>query len=285
MRVRLVAGRRTPPPGERAFASLREEERGLVHVLDAPEAVVETHRAAIAAGADVIVTETADLVRWRMNARGTGTRWAAGTRAACALAERAREAANPATLIAGAVGPAWRLGPGLVATDALQVEAEQAEQALMLAPFVDLLLCDGIATAFEATLAAPAALATGKPVWVALVPADPLGETLECGTPIARIAHDLSRLGVAAVLLTDCAPATAARAMPALRAAVGEAMVGALPRGADPGADTDAGADPKAFAEAGAQMIAAGAGILGGTEGGASPAVLARLRRLIDAQP
>ena len=62
-------------------------------------------------------------------------------------------------------------------------------------------------------------------------------------------------------------------------------MVGALPRGADPGADTDAGADPKAFAEAGAQMIAAGAGILGGTEGGASPAVLARLRRLIDAQP
>src|SRR6266851_4285466 len=78
-----------------------------------PELVHSIHRAYIAAGADVIETNTFGASRPRLARFGLGTRAAELNRAGVRVARQAQEQAGRASLlVAGSVSPATPAGPG-----------------------------------------------------------------------------------------------------------------------------------------------------------------------------
>lgn len=258
-------------------------------LLDAPERVRDAHAAFLDAGAGVIRTHTGTLTRRTMTKHGAWERFAEAIGKACAAAEAARDAVNPAALIAGRLDSA-----GLTTTrpiDPRGMEAEFAEQALMLSPFVDLFVCDAMPSAAEALAAARAASATGKPVWVAFTLRDAGSARLRGGETIAHAVATLAKLDVDAFMLTATAPRSVAAGLPELAAVAGGTAVGAAANGfVDvPGAwDGTSGVDEIVerrlideddYAGHAAAWASAGATILGGAHG-VGPGHIARLSAL-----
>lgn len=264
-------------------------------VLDAPHLVRELHERFLRAGADIITTATYAAIRWRMIRAGAADRWAEANRSACAAAEAARDAVNPAALIAGSLPPLrGSYQPEMV--PAMQtLEVEYAEQALMLAPTVDLFIAETLSTSVEAIAAVRAVATTGKPIWVAYTVTDD-GARLRGGESIEAAVRALDGLPVAAVLL-NCAPPEAIDvAIPALARGAGDLPFGAYANGfteipPDFGSGS-AVADlvrrdigPDAYAAHAARWIEAGAGIVGGCCE-IDPPHIERLARLVrEARP
>ncbi|MBJ3775948.1 homocysteine S-methyltransferase family protein [Acuticoccus mangrovi] len=236
------------------------------------------HAAALAAGADAVVTATRNTPRWLMNRNGRGTAWGEINRALLAAADAARERENPGALIVGAVGPVHREGIDRVVPEA-ELEAAHAEAALMVAGAVDAILVDGAETAAEAVVAARAALATGKPVWVGLRPRFDEGRELFCGTPVEEAVARLGCLPVKAILVTGVSAAAARTALETLKERP-DVPLGALP---DAGAPDGAATRPDDFAAEVEAMLAAGARLVGGGVG-VGPKHLAALRAMLDAR-
>ncbi len=96
--------------------------------LDHPERVRALHDAFIAAGADIILTNTFGGSRYRLKLHGAENRVAEINRAAAALARECADAAGREVVVAGSVGPTGEilapLGP-LSEEDAAEAFAEQ----------------------------------------------------------------------------------------------------------------------------------------------------------------
>ena len=259
------------------------------------DTVVAVHAAFLSAGAEVITANTYGLGRWHMNMGGLADRFAeANLRAAMAAAE-AREAINPGAIVAASIGPVRRsYEPDMVPPPAV-VEQEVVEQALLLAPEVDLFLCETLSSGEEAAAAARAARATGKPVWVSFTLNETGPPVLRSGEPIAAAVGKLVGVTVDAILLNCTTPE-------AIDAGIGElARVAPSPFGAYanaflplPAELSHAGAvhhvgarkdlSPEAYAAHAARWVDAGATIVGGCcevgpEHIAALADLARARR------
>jgi S-methylmethionine-dependent homocysteine/selenocysteine methylase len=113
----------------------------------APEVVRQIHLDYILAGADIITTNTYGIIRRDLAKIGLEDRFAELNSHACRLASEARAAVDRPVLIAGSLPPlrgSYR--PDLVGA-LNEIEPLYLEQAGLLAPHVDLLLCETIGEA------------------------------------------------------------------------------------------------------------------------------------------
>ena len=154
-------------------------------LLDAPDVLMRIHRDYIAAGADIITTDTFRTTRRTFQRAGMRDQSAELTRRAVDLVHASRAFYPQRTvLVAGSLGPledCYR--PDLVPPDTA-LQEEHAEHARRLAEAgVDFVFLETFGTIREARQACEAALATGKEVVVSfLCKADGnlySGETLE----------------------------------------------------------------------------------------------------------
>jgi S-methylmethionine-dependent homocysteine/selenocysteine methylase len=270
----------------------------------APDVVRQVHRDFIDAGADIVTTNTYGLVRAHMDSIGIGNEFAALNRTAARIAAEARDQSGRSVAIAGSLPPQARsYRPDLVGETEYLTERYR-EQVAILAPLVDLFICETMSTGQEALAAATAAVETGKPVFVSWTLADDRSGRLRNGETITQAAQQLHHLPVHGFLCNCCAPESLTAAAPEL-AATGRRHWGGyantfLPvdahqptyaqRNLDP-SDWDryeAAAlpfrddlPPDAFASHAQNWRNAGATVLGGCCG-ASPAHIARLRHVLD---
>jgi S-methylmethionine-dependent homocysteine/selenocysteine methylase len=192
-------------------------------LLKAPQIVVNVHLDNIAAGADVITTNTYGVIRRDLAKEGIEDRFASLNQQACELAQQARDrSGRPEVLIAGGVPPLRGSFRADLVGDFDEILPLYEEQARLLADHVDLLLCETMSSALEARAAATAACATGKPVWVAWTLHDQQLGVLRSGESIAAAQAAIAQLPISGHLANCCSPESIEVAMPALAALPGE---------------------------------------------------------------
>ncbi|MDX1541702.1 MAG: homocysteine S-methyltransferase family protein [Geminicoccaceae bacterium] len=185
-------------------------------VVDQADVVRAVHDDYIQAGARVITTNSYTLTRPRLEPVGLGHRFAELNRRAGELAAEARDASGRAVRVAGSLPPqegSYLVRRALSFDDTVGLYREQAE---ILAPHVDLFLCETVASAEEARAAVTGAASVGKPVWVALTLEDHGSPLLRSGETVEEAARALDGLPVEAFLANCCSPESITAAMPAL---------------------------------------------------------------------
>ena len=190
-------------------------------MLDHPGLVQEIHAAYFAAGASIATANSYALHRDRLTSFGLEHRLPDLIAQALAEAQAAR-AEHGQGRIAGAIGPlVATYRPELHPAHATAVPL-YAEIAGMLAPGVDLLLAESVASRANARAvlagAGPVAQAAGIPLWVSVTLDDRDGTRLRSGEPLAALVEDLAAApDAAAAILANCsAPEAMDQAMPVL---------------------------------------------------------------------
>lgn len=189
-------------------------------MIDAPELVAAVHADYRAAGAIVHTTNTYAVHRDRLADTPYAGQFAA-------LITAALDAAQGTGRIAGSIGPlvaSYR--PDIHPAHDIAVAA-YAEVAGLIAPRVDLILCETIASIAHARAVLAAALPLGKLVWLSVTVDDADGSRLRSGEPVAAL---LDAAQGASALLANCsAPEAMGAAMDAL--AMGDLPFGAYANG------------------------------------------------------
>jgi S-methylmethionine-dependent homocysteine/selenocysteine methylase len=172
-----------------------------------------------------------------------------------------------------------------------EILPQYREQVELLAPYVDVFLCETMSSAAEGFAAATAAAESGKPVWVSWTLAEDHSGNLRSGESVTQAAAAIAHLSIAAFLVNCCAPESIAAAIPEL-AALGRGPIGGYanafrPVPANWVMDRDGllplreDLDPEDYARHVARWHADGARIVGGCCG-TGPEHIARLRRMMD---
>ena len=266
-------------------------------LISAPNTVRQIHEDYIAAGADIITTNTYGVIGTDLAKEGMEDRFAQLNRLACTLAIEARGRTSKPVLIAGSLPPLRgsfrpdRVGP------AAEIGPLYQKQAGLLAPHVDILLCETMSSAAEGRMAAEAACETGKPVWVSWTLHENQSGRLRSGETVVQAIQALQGLPVDGMLVNCCAPERAGEAMETL-AAAGTRHFGAYANTFAPippdwtldgGGRQDGLLDfrtdlgPEAYVAHAARWLDAGATVVGGCCG-TRPAHIARIREQIDAR-
>jgi S-methylmethionine-dependent homocysteine/selenocysteine methylase len=265
-------------------------------LITAPDVVRQIHTDYIEAGADIITTNTYGLIRDDLARVGMADRFAELNRLACRLARDAVDETWRSVWIAGSLPPLrGSFRPDLVGPHAKILPCYR-EQARLLAPHVDLFLCETMSSGAEAQAAAEAACETGKPVWVSWSLHEDESGRLRSDETINEAASLLADLPVCGLLVNCCSPKSVTRAIPLLSAATTTAQrIGGYantfhPIPADWRLDGDKATDgllslrndlgPDAYADHAAQWLAAGATVIGGCCG-TRPAHIRKLRSLL----
>ena len=263
-------------------------------LIDAPGVVREGHSDFIGAGADIITINSYGIVKSNLAWAGIEDRFGALNLLACDLAKEARDDSGRDVLIAGSLPPlAGSYRPDRVGKFE-EIEPLYREQAEVLAPHVDLLLCETMSSAEEGRAAAAAATGTGKPVWICWTLHEDRSGCLRSGEDIGDAFGSLADLPVSGVLANCCAPESITRAMEKLRQ-TGLNFIGGYANTFQPiPADWDltgdkktdgalglrADLDPDRYAAHANDWLNAGATVIGGCCG-TRPAHIARLNKLI----
>lgn len=176
-------------------------------LMHAPGAVRDVHLDYYRAGADVITTNNYTTTPDILGRIGISHRVAELTAIARDLAMDAKaKSGRKSARIAGSLPPlvsSYR--PDLVKKPE-EMRPIYDEIAGILAPGVDLFICETMSSAVEARTAAQAGLAAGKPVWVSWTLEDELYTgRLRSGETIAQALAALDGLDVEAVLF-NCSP-------------------------------------------------------------------------------
>ena len=175
-------------------------------LLDAPEVVRDVHADYIAAGANVITTNTYCTLRSHLSKAGVDGRYEELNRLAGQLAVDARDAADRPALIAGSLAPMFEsYRPDMVLAVA-ESEPVYREQAEILADYVDFFLCETMTKSDEAVAAARAGASTGKPVWVSFNLHPSKRGHLRSGETIADAVAALDGVPVSGFLANCCMP-------------------------------------------------------------------------------
>lgn len=247
-------------------------------LLTAPEVVRQIHLDYIGAGADIITTNTYGIIRRDLAKIGIEDRFAELNRLACSLAIEARDTADRPVLIAGSLPPLYgSYRPDLVRPFE-EIEPLYQEQAELLAPHVDLLLCETMSSAAEGRAAARAACQTGIPVWVAWTLHEDRPGRLRSGETVGEAVAAVSALPVAGFLLNCSLPESITPALPDLLT-TGAPYVGGyantfaqIPEDWQLGGDKESDGwltlrqdlDPESYARHVADWLEAGATVVGG---------------------
>lgn len=185
-------------------------------MIDHPGLVAQVHADYRAAGATVHTTNTYAIHHDRLAGTGLEDQFEA-------LHHAAIKEAQGTGRIAGSIGPliaSYR--PDIHPAHDVAVPL-YAEIARLLAPHVDLIVFETVASVAHARAAMEAALPTGKPIWLSITIDDEDGSKLRSGEPVADI---LPVVEGAAALLANCA------APEAMAAAMDAFAKGPLPFGA-----------------------------------------------------
>lgn len=181
-----------------------------------PETVRDVHFDYIKAGAEIITTNSYGIIRSELAKERIEHRFEELNRMAGLLAIEARAKAGAKTLIAGSLPPlrgSYR--PDLVGTFD-EIAPLYEEQAKLLAPYVDLFLCETMSSAEEAVAAATAAAKTGKPVWVSWTLHEDNSGRLRSDESVDHAIKAIGHLPVSSYLVNCCSPESISAAMPAL---------------------------------------------------------------------
>jgi len=263
-------------------------------LIDAAEIVREIHSDFIAAGADIITINSYGIVKSNLAWAGIEDRFEELNLLACNLAKEARDASGRDVLIAGSLPPlAGSYRPDRVGKFE-EIEPLYREQAEILAPHVDLLLCETMSSASEGRAAAAAATRTGKPVWVCWTLHEDISGRLRSGEDIIDAAGVLADLPLSGLLANCSAPESITKAMPQLKQ-TGLKYFGGYANTFQPIPEdwkieghkkTDGSLglredlDPETYAVHASDWLNAGATVVGGCCG-TRPAHIARLKELI----
>ena len=164
-----------------------------------PELVASVHRQYIAAGADIIETNTFGANRYRLEPFGLGDNVREINRRAVKIAREEREISGRPVLIAGSVGPTARTLSPFGTADPVAVEDVYREQVeALLEGGVDLLSLETIGSLDEMMAAIAAARAVSDLPILALLTFAEDGRTISGNTPEAVI-DGLRGSGVTAV--------------------------------------------------------------------------------------
>lgn len=265
-------------------------------LIDASDVVREVHRDFIAAGADIITINSYGIVKSNLAWAGIEDRFKELNLLACSLAQEARDASGRAVLIAGSLPPLAGSFRSDRAGRFAEIEPLYREQAEVLAPHVDLFVCETMSTIEEGRAAAAAATRTGKPVWVCWTLHEDRSGRLRSGEDIDDAVRSLSDLPVSGALANCCAPESITNAMARLKQ-TGLKYIGGyantfqpIPKDwnidGDKKTDGSLGLrgdlDPESYAAHANDWLKAGATVVGGCCG-TRPAHIARLKLLLDA--
>ncbi|VAV97150.1 hypothetical protein MNBD_ALPHA06-923 [hydrothermal vent metagenome] len=255
-------------------------------LIEAPKDVQQLHQEYIQAGSDVITVNNYAVTRKLLARENMEERLEELTETAAKLAVAARKnAARTGVRIAGSLAPLDTTYRSDLVGSFEENLAAYREMAILLAPHVDILLCETMTTAMEARAAAMAASETGKTVWVSWT-LHPDGEKIRGGQSPAQALDALADIPVAAVLFNCSAGDAIEKALPDL-IALADIPVGAYanpvhhePPGGEPEIVPTTPLSPDEYAQMAMQWVGQGAGLIGGCCD-TSPAHIARLRSLI----
>ncbi|MCG6857468.1 MAG: homocysteine S-methyltransferase family protein [Salaquimonas sp.] len=180
-------------------------------MIDHPGLVRAIHADYFAAGATIATTNTYAIHHDRLLRYDLDDRFEELHRMALDEAKAARDA-HGSGRIAGSIGPlgaSYR--PDLHPPNAEAV-GKYAEVAHLLAPEVDLILCETAASLAGARSVLEGALAGGKPVWLAVTVDDEDGTKLRSGEPVAEVCA-IAADGASALLANCSAPEAMAAAL------------------------------------------------------------------------
>lgn len=193
----------------RMGAPFRQPEWSALALIEAPETVQAAHEAFIAAGAEVITTNSYALVPFhigedRFAARGMELADLSGR-----LARQAAASAATPVRVAGSLPPLF----GSYRPDLFEPErAPEIARILVdgLAPHVDLWLAETQSSIREVAAAAAAVTGRGKPLWISYTIEDeqpePGAPRLRSGEPVAEAVRAALGLGAEAVLFNCSQP-------------------------------------------------------------------------------
>ena len=238
-------------------------------LLEAPDDIRQLHQDYIAAGADVITANNYAVTPILLAREGLEDRVDELTQTACKLASEARQNSGKDIKIAGSLPPldtTYRADLVGSFEDNLKVYRRLAK---IMAPHVDILLCETMTTAEEARAAATAGVETGKDVWVSWTLAS-RGNVLRGGESIEEAVRALEGLPVKAMLFNCSATNPVTDALPQLIAKT-SLPVGAYcnpvllePEGIEPERVPKKRLDANAYAGVVSGWVNLGASIVGG---------------------
>ncbi len=263
-------------------------------LISAPQTVKQIHADYISAGANIVTANTYGIIRSDLAKEGLELRFKDLNLLACDLAKQACQQTDRPVLVAGSLPPlAGSFRPDLVG-EIKKITPLYQEQAELLAPHVDLFICETMSSASEAKAAAMAACRTDKPVWVAWSLHEDRSGNLRSGESIQAAAEMLTDLPVSGFLANCSSPESISKAMPYL-AIIGSTHFGGYANAFEPipetweldgSKDSDGLLDmrsdlnPDQFAQHAARWLQDGATVVGGCCG-TGPEHIARLHRLI----
>ena len=260
-----------------------------------PDIVRQVHLDYIQAGADIITTNTYGIIRSELRKEGIENRYEDLNIRACKLAVDARKQSTRTIWIAGSLPPLY----GSYRPDLVKKPSEMIplylEQAKLLAPYVDLFLCETLSSSSEARSAAIAAAQCDKPVWISWTLHQNRSGCLRSGETIESAVNDLAGLSVTGTLFNCCSPESITHALPGLIQTkyhyIGGYANTFSPIPDDWTLDGDkptagflnlrSDLDPDAYGTHALAWLNAGANVIGGCCG-TRPAHIAKLRRIIN---
>lgn len=254
--------------------------------VEAPDAVIQLHRDYIDAGADIITVNNYAVTPILLAREGMDDAFESLTIKASQCALAARDGARRPARVAGSLPPLnTTFAPGLVGDYEANV-ATYRRMVAVLAPYVDLYLCETVSTADEARAAAVAAQESGKPFMVSWT-IERTGQRLRGGDSFERAVAVLRDLAPAA-LLVNCASCNATTAAIRRLRELTDLPIGGYanpvreePEGGEPETMISAPIGPEDYVAVARGWVADGATILGGCCD-TNPAFIRALRRVVD---
>lgn len=199
---------------KRSGAPFRQPEWSALAMIEAPEAVLTVHRSYVAAGAEVITTNSYALVPFHIGEERF-------TRDGQMLADRAgkvaRQAATGKVRVAASLPPVCgSYRPDLF--DAVEARRLLAPLIAGLAPHADLWLAETLSATEEARVIAAMLAGDERPMWLSFTledgaPDAPTNPRLRSGEPVAMAAALALELGAAALLFNCSQPEVMAAAV------------------------------------------------------------------------
>ena len=204
--------------GQELIARSASRPTGLWSVqvqIDAPALVQQVHRDFFLAGANIATTNSYAIQRDRLKRYGLEEQFAVLHHQACQLAVSARDDHGHG-LVAGSLGPIGGSFRPECVPPIEQAAELYAEIALLQEPYVDVILCEAMASVEQARGAVLGASASSKPVWLAVTVDDGDGTRLRSGEPVVEILPLLEEFKLEALLLNCSVPEAIDQAIPLL---------------------------------------------------------------------
>ncbi len=182
-------------------------------MIDHPDLVRDIHIAYFAAGATVATTNTYAIHHDRLIRDGKDHLFLTLLRKAAAQAVAARNARGRGGRIAGSLGPLVASYRPDLCPPVREAAAKYTEIVRVLAPHVDLFLCETMSSVQQVEGALEGAAPSGLPVWISITVDDRDGSRLRSGEPISALAPLFARRRPAAVLANCSMPEAMAAAL------------------------------------------------------------------------